>query len=66
MKSIIRAGLYFSLKKDYILRILKIALSSSVENRLLVLGRVHLSGIVALFGTKHLGVIGVCMAMGMD
>lgn len=48
-----------SLKKDYAVRILKIALPNSVENGLFALGRVLVSGIVALFGTTQIAAHGI-------
>lgn len=47
------------LKKDYAVRILKIALPNSVENGLFALGRVLVSGIVALFGTTQIAAHGI-------
>lgn len=48
-----------SLKKEYAGRILKIALPNSVENGLFALGRVLVSGIVALFGTTQIAAHGI-------
>lgn len=48
-----------SLKKDYAGRILKIALPNSIENGLFALGRVLVSGIVALFGTTQIAAHGI-------
>ena len=48
-----------SLKKEYAGRILKIALPNSVENGLFALGRVLVSGIVALFGTTQIAAHGL-------
>lgn len=47
------------LKKEYAVRILKIALPNSVENGLFALGRVLVSGIVALFGTTQIAAHGI-------
>lgn len=48
-----------SLKKEYAGRILKIALPNSIENGLFALGRVLVSGIVALFGTTQIAAHGI-------
>ena len=48
-----------SLKKEYADRILKIALPNSIENGLFALGRVLVSGIVALFGTTQIAAHGI-------
>ena len=48
-----------SLKREYAGRILKIALPNSVENGLFALGRVLVSGIVALFGTTQIAAHGI-------
>lgn len=47
------------LKKNYAVRILKIALPNSIENGLFALGRVLVSGIVALFGTTQIAAHGI-------
>lgn len=47
------------LKKEYAGRILKIALPNSIENGLFALGRVLVSGIVALFGTTQIAAHGI-------
>ncbi|MDE6110409.1 MAG: MATE family efflux transporter [Eubacterium sp.] len=48
-----------SLKKEYASKILKIALPNSIENGLFALGRVLVSGIVALFGTTQIAAHGI-------
>ncbi|MDE6659947.1 MAG: MATE family efflux transporter [Eubacterium sp.] len=48
-----------SIKKECAGRILKIALPNSIENGLFALGRVLVSGIVALFGTTQIAAHGI-------
>lgn len=52
-----------SLKKEYVFTILKIALPNSVENGLFALGRVLVSGIVALFGTTQIAAHGIANSL---
>lgn len=48
-----------SLKKESAVRILRIAIPNSLENGCFALGRVLVTGIVALFGTAHIAANGV-------
>ena len=49
----------FSLKKDVVQSILRIAVPNSLENGCFALGRVLVTGIVALFGTSQIAANGV-------
>lgn len=52
-------GTIFSPQKDYIFRILRIAVPNSLENGLFALGRVLVTGIVSMFGTPQIAANGV-------
>lgn len=51
--------LVFAPRKEYIQRILRIAVPNGLENGLFALGRVLVTGIVALFGTSQIAANGV-------